>query len=448
MQVGFVTTPDHVRIACSSQGDGPPLVFVRGWFSHLELLWDDPLFRAYFEALAQHFTVARFDMRGDGLSDHHVPKIDLAGMVIDLQTVITSLGDQKVVLYGQCFGGPAAIAYTAAHPERVERLILDGTYADGRTIAPPERQKRILGTLRDLPEAGLAFMSNMSHPNPAPTKFRSSYLRDGWLYKENALQLYKLGFRVNVTALLPRIHTPTLVLHRTGTRAIPFRLGRALASSINGARFVALEGQAHNAWDEHPRVALDAVGEFLGVRFTYETTAGPPLARQAGALTILFTDMEASTPMTQRLGDARAQTLVREHNAIVREALGNHLGDEIKHTGDGIMASFESPSHAIECAISIQRAMAVRSDDASPLRVRIGLNAGEPVVEEQDLFGTAVQLAKRVCDAGNPCDILVTNVVRELCAGKGFLFSDRGIADLKGFDEPVRLYEVLWRSDP
>jgi adenylate cyclase len=155
--------------------------------------------------------------------------------------------------------------------------------------------------------------------------------------------------------------------------------------------------------------------------------------------------MEGSTPTTLRLGDAAAQEIVREHNAIVRIALRAHEGDEIKHTGDGIMASFASASRAVDCAIDIQRALTMRNDNAdAPLRVRIGLNAGEPVLEERDLFGTAVQLAKRVCDAGEPGTILVTNVIRELCAGKGFMFSGRGVADLKGFDEPVRLFEVRW----
>jgi class 3 adenylate cyclase len=407
-------------------------------------MWDDPLFRSYFETLARHFTVVRFDMRGNGVSDHQTPKIDLAAMTLDIETVIDSLRAERVIIYAQCFGGPPAVAYAAAHPERVERLILDGTFADGRRITTPDRQKRIVSTLRDLPEAGLAFMSYMTHPSPAPTKFRQTQLRAGAIDPPTAAHLYALSFRMDVSALLPRVKSPTLVLHRTRTRAIPFNLGRELASSIPNARFVALEGQAHNAWDENADAALRAVGDFLGVRIE------PVAPRRAGraqdaALTILFTDIESSTALTQRLGDARAQELLREHNEIVRAALKRHGGDEIKHTGDGIMACFSSASHAVECAVAVQRTLAARDGRSGPpLHVRIGLNAGEPVAEGDDLFGTAVQLARRVCDAGDPCDILVTNVVRELCAGKSFVFADRGVADLKGFDEPVRLYAVRW----
>ncbi len=164
--------------------------------------------------------------------------------------------------------------------------------------------------------------------------------------------------------------------------------------------------------------------------------------------TILFTDMESSTALTQSLGDAKAQELVRAHNTIVREALSAHAGTEIKHTGDGIMASFAGASSALGCAVAIQRAVAARAAEQPdiPLGLRVGVNAGEPVVEEQDLFGASVQLAKRICDHAEPGQILASNVVRELAMGKGFLFGDIGEVVPKGFEEPVRLYEVRWHE--
>ncbi|MCH8900915.1 MAG: adenylate/guanylate cyclase domain-containing protein, partial [Chloroflexi bacterium] len=168
-----------------------------------------------------------------------------------------------------------------------------------------------------------------------------------------------------------------------------------------------------------------------------------------------------STALAQRLGDAAAQDVRRAHNTIVRDALRAEGGSEIKHTGDGIMASFPSASHALACAVAIQRAVAAlrqaQSEQAAPverhaepvearLNVRIGLNAGEPVVEEDDLFGTSVDLAKRICDHAEPGEILVSDVVRQLAAGKDFLFSDRGEVVPKGFDEAVRLYTVRWEG--
>ncbi len=164
--------------------------------------------------------------------------------------------------------------------------------------------------------------------------------------------------------------------------------------------------------------------------------------------------MESSTALRQQLGDAKAQELVRTHNAIVREALQAHGGSEIKHTGDGIMASFGSASRGLECAAAIQRGVARHLEEhpEAPLGVYIGLNAGEPIAEEQpdgrgDLFGTSVDLAKRICDQAESGQILASNVVRELAAGKGFLFANLGETALRGFEDPVRLYEVRWREE-
>ena len=174
--------------------------------------------------------------------------------------------------------------------------------------------------------------------------------------------------------------------------------------------------------------------------------AGP--AARSGMLTIMFTDIESSTALTGRLGDAGAQEVLRRHNEIIRTALREHAGSEIKHTGDGIMASFPTASAALACASDVQRAFEAhneREPDAR-VRVRIGLNAGEPVSEDDDLFGTSVQLAARVCARAEPGQILVANVVRELAAGKGFLFADQGDVVLRGFEDPVRLYEVAWRA--
>jgi class 3 adenylate cyclase len=190
---------------------------------------------------------------------------------------------------------------------------------------------------------------------------------------------------------------------------------------------------------------MRAILDFLDEETSSSRVDDPTGQGEAGLRTILFTDLASSTALTQRLGDTTAQELVRAHDSIVREALAGHRGTEVKHTGDGIMASFPTASGAIECAIAIQRAVA--GQENAELQVRIGLNAGEPVAEESDLFGTAVQLARRICDQASPGQVLVSNVVRELAAGKGFLFSDTGEVALKGFEEPVRLFEVRWPQE-
>jgi adenylate cyclase len=250
---------------------------------------------------------------------------------------------------------------------------------------------------------------------------------------------------------------PTLVIHRRGDAIVPFELGREIAAGIPGARFLPVDGRNHALLSDAdlPVMGLmaKAIDEFVGEGQQAVTAAMPP-----GMVTILFTDMEGSTTLTQRVGDARAQALLRAHNTIVRDALKAHGGSEIKHTGDGVMASFPTASRALECAIAVQQGFAERNASlpahpepvegrAEPIRVRIGLNAGEPVAEEEDLFGTAVQLAARVCARAEPGQVLVSNVVRELSAGKGFLFSDQGDIVLRGFEDPVRLYELRWEPE-
>ena len=193
-------------------------------------------------------------------------------------------------------------------------------------------------------------------------------------------------------------------------------------------------------------VQQNAVQEFLG-RLTDPPGTSPaqPIADSAFRI-VLFTDIEGSTRLTQRLGDDAAMRLVREHNDIVREALRDNEGSEVKHTGDGIMASFFSIPRALESSLRIQREYDERNRDRGPeaVRVRVGMSAGEPVQDSGDLFGAVVQLARRICDAAEPATILTSNAVRELSIGKTYSFADRGAMSLKGFDDPVRVHELHW----
>ena len=201
-----------------------------------------------------------------------------------------------------------------------------------------------------------------------------------------------------------------------------------------------LHGGLLEGWPQ----AADGILEFLGD----EPSAGAREAdRTSGVHTILFTDVEGSTALTQRLGDAKARDLLREHERMVREALKAHGGSEVKTMGDGFMASFSSATRALECAIAMQRAFAEHNESAEePIKVRVGLNAGEPIAEDEDLFGTAVNLAARICAHAEAGQILVPIVVRELTAGKQFLFADLGETELRGFEDPVRLYEISWQA--
>ena len=196
---------------------------------------------------------------------------------------------------------------------------------------------------------------------------------------------------------------------------------------------------ANEIIEVHP----DQVRAFLG-RYR-EAPLGEPYEETAFR-SILFTDIEGSTALTQRLGDSKAMQILRRHDDIVRHALSETDGNEDKHTGDGIMASFTSASRAVGCAIAIQKRLADHNgrQDGEAFSVRIGLSAGEPVTDSGDLFGACVQLAARLCAHAKPGGILISSAVRDLSLGKGFDFIDQGEVTLKGFEEPVRPYAVKW----
>jgi class 3 adenylate cyclase len=212
----------------------------------------------------------------------------------------------------------------------------------------------------------------------------------------------------------------------------------------------AVHREAHGmVANEIIEVTADAVRDYLGrIADPMGTSSAQPITESAFR-TILFTDIAESTRHTLAVGDAGHMAVLHEHNDIVRQALKEHKGSEIKHTGDGIMASFASATGALESATLIQRSLVKHqaAEDETALRVRIGLNAGEPVCEGGDLFGAAVQLARRICDHAEPGSIFTSNVVRELCIGKPYRFTDRGEALLKGFDTPVRVHELHWATE-
>jgi class 3 adenylate cyclase len=392
--------------------------------------------------------VITYDGRGTGLSDRQVEDVSLAARVRDLEAVGALVGDERFALFAWSQGTPAAIVYAAEHPERVSELVLFAAFCEAFGRSEPDREpllRALLSLIRAEWGVGIRTTMGFTHPDADLEEQRQAlhYLGQSSTGDVAARILEEGIFDVDVCDYLPRIKAPALVLHRRHDNAVPAECGRQVASLLPDARFVLLEGDHHTPYEGEGDAALRAIDEFLGVEPL------PPRVQQPAAeapVAILFTDMEGSTTLTQRLGDARAQELLRAHNTIVRDALRAHGGSEVKHTGDGIMASFPSASRALECAIKVQRAVAEHNQEhtEATVRVRIGLNAGEPLREQDDLFGAAVQLARRICDQAEPGQILVSNVVRELVAGKGFLFADQGETVLRGFEDPLRLFQVRW----
>ena len=441
-QIRFCTSTDGVTIAYATVGDGPPIVYANGWPTHLELEWEAPSSRTFLEALAQGCTLIRYDMRGTGLSDRDISDFSLDALVRDLEAVVDHLELETFPLISLgMLAGPIAMTYVAAQQARVTRLVLSSGLVRGDKITTPERQRAVIDYTG---EFGLP-VSFIDDPNVDVQAQRDMRRRERAAASPKIQgALMRTFFSVNVSGLLARLTMPTLVLHGRQDRAVPFAQGRELAARLPQARFAPFEGQSSAAW-ANSNVIVPEIRRFLGLETTVQERQETP---PAAVHTILFTDVEGSTALTQRLGDAKARDLLRQHERIVRGALKAHGGSEVKTMGDGFMTSFSSATRALECAIAMQRAFAEHNEGAEePIMVRIGLNAGEPIAEDDpdgrsDLFGTAVNEAARITATAKGGEILVSNVVRELTKGKDFLFADRGETSLKGFDEPVRLFEV------
>jgi class 3 adenylate cyclase len=446
-RVQYAQTADGVSIAFWTLGEGVPLVLMLSLpFSHVQLEWRMPEFRRWYERLAETRKIVRYDSRGSGLSDREVTDYSLDAHVLDLEAVVDRLGLERFDLFAFYHGGPAAIAYAARHPERVSHLVLWCSWARGSDVV----RSPLIQTMREFirqnwetyTETAAGSLLGWSEPEAAH-RF-AVFLRE-CVTPEAAQTALEAMTSFDVAELLPQIRTPTLVLHRRGLPFPDAGVARGLASQIPDASLVVLEGTSIAPYLGDAEAVHRAVTEFLGGAEEPVTDKEPPGV--AAVHTILFSDVEGSTSLTERLGDAKAREVLRTYERIVREALRAHGGSEVKTLGDGFMASFSSATRALECAIAIQRVFAAHNASAEePIRVRIGLNAGEPIAEEKDLFGTAVILAERIAAQAEGGEILVANVVRELAAGKGFLFSDRGEVVLRGFEDPVRLYEVRWEA--
>ncbi|MEE8550306.1 MAG: adenylate/guanylate cyclase domain-containing protein, partial [Gemmatimonadota bacterium] len=426
-EIGFCAAADDVNIAYATLGTGPAVVYVAGWPGNLQKEWETDFAREFLTSLSQGVRLIRYDMRGSGLSDRDTIDFSPEALQRDLAAVADHLGLEEFALLALgFFAGPLAISYAAANPARVTALIISSGFLRGEDLAPPERARAVIEYIRT---SGFpSNISNVTEGTEEQYRGAARILKDA-ATREVQAQVMEQMLRVDVSDIAATIKTPTLVIHGRQDSVVRFINGRRLASQIPRSKFVPHEDNSATPWRN-----VDLIGNemraFIGVEVDQTVAAAGDIH------TILFTDVEGSTALTERLGDAKARELLREHERIVREALKVHGGSEVKTLGDGFMASFGSATKALECAIAIQKAFDERNRSlpvhpealegrAEPIKVRIGLNAGEPIAEDEDLFGTAVNMAARIAAKADAGEILASNVVRELVAGKEFLFSDR-----------------------
>ena len=442
-RIQYVKTADGVSIAFWTLGEGMPLLQMPPPpYSHIQLEWQDLGWRRWYERLAEKRKLVRYDGRGSGLSDRNVADYSVDAQMLDLEAVAERLGLQRFVLVTSGAGAPVAVAYAARHPEAVSHLVLWCPWG-----LNPRAQ-----ALRALREAGDWELYTESLANAVfgwsageEAHRQAAFLRECTTPEADRATFGALG-RFDVAAVLSQVRSPTLILQRRQLTLITgLDISKALASGIPDARLALLEGESFAPWMGDMEAALAAIDEFLGD--SEPAPAGAEAPGASGVCTILFTDVEGSTALTERLGDAKAREVLRNHERIVRDALKAHGGAEVKAMGDGFMASFSSATGALECAITMQKAFAAQDDEhpETPIRVRIGLNAGEPIAEDEDMFGTAVIVAARIAAQAQGGEILASDVMRQLVAGKGFTFTDRGEIALKGFTGLMHLYQVQWQ---
>jgi class 3 adenylate cyclase len=447
-RIQYAQTKDGVSIAYWTMGDGTPLVQMPPFpLTHVHLEWQIPECRRWYESLVSTLQLVRYDARGAGLSERSVTDLSLDAQMLDLDAVAHDLALDRFALFASGELGMAAIAYAARHPERVTSLILWCAWARRSDVS----QKPQTTTLRALLDQDWEIYTEtvarvlLGWAEDEQARRLAAFLRE-CTTPEVLRRAIAAVQEVDVTTFLPQVRCPTLVLHPRHIANPDVNVAAGLAAKIPDANMVLLEGASPLWFTGDVQAVLRAIGEFLGEGEVAAAWAKP--SDEGAFRTVLFTDVEGSTALTQRLGDVKAREVLREHERMVREALRSHGGSEVKTMGDGFMTSFASATRALECAIAIQHAFEEHNESAEErILVRVGLNAGEPIAENEDLFGTTVNEAARITASAKAGEIVVANVVRELAKGKDFLFADRGEASLKGLDEPVRLYEVRWREE-
>jgi class 3 adenylate cyclase len=425
---------DGIHIAYRVFGDGPrDMVLIPGTLSHVELYWEFPPNEYLLKRFASFARVIVFDKRGQGLSDR-VAEQTIEERIADVRAVMDAAGSEKATIYGWSEGGPMSLLFAATYPERTSGLVLCGSFAALKAYMSEERRNLRRKLLDE--HWGEGILVPINAPSRAKDEVFLQYF--GKLERASAspraiVALFRANFEIDVRPILPTIHLPTLILHRVGDKTVPVEQGRYLAQHIAGAKYVELPGDDHllQAFDQDVLDRLiDEVEEFI----TGERHRPEPDRTLA---TVMFTDIVGSTEHATRLGDRQWHELLTRYYAAVRKELGAFRGRDVNTAGDGLLATFDGPARAIRCACAIRERVKPLG-----LQVRTGLHTGECELIGDDVGGIAVHIGARVASAANPDEVLVSSTVRDLVAGSGIKFTDRGPHTLKGIADEWRLFAV------
>jgi class 3 adenylate cyclase len=413
------------------------LVVVMGFISHLEHWWEDPGWAALWQRLSSFCRLILFDKRGTGLSDRVAESSlpTLEERMDDLRAVLDTVGSRRTALLGISEGGPMCMLFAATYPERTSALLLYGSFA--RFLWAPDqpwnRAPKDMEALLDVIERSwgtgmtLAFFAPSLAADPRRVAWQARFERFS-ASPGAARALLRMAADTDVRQVLPTIAVPTLVVHRTGDRATDVRGSRFVAGRIPGARYVELPGEDHS-----PSVDSEAI---VGEIAEFLTGARPSVESDRILATVLFTDIVGSTERAATLGDRVWRVLLERHHGLVRAELTRWRGREVNTAGDGFLATFDGPARAIRCAAAVREA--VRSFG---LEIRAGLHTGEcELAEGGQVSGIAVHLGARIAGLAGTGEILVSSTVKDLVAGAGIAFEDRGEHVLRGVPDRWRLY--------
>ncbi len=429
------------HIAYQVVGDGPvDLVYVPGWISHLDLYWEEPSIARFLGSLASFARLIIFDKRGIGLSDP-VPASAMPNLeerTDDVRAILDAIGSEQAVLLGQGYGCPIALFFTASHPERVTRLVLyaatvkAGVRTDDFPWGPSQEERRAWqetsaewGT-DDFAAAWVARLAPSAADDVQFIEWAGRMMRTA-ASPATAQAFMRMQAFMDAREVLPLIRVPTLVLARSEAHMPkgpvdmpPLEESRYIAERIPGAKLVALPGKDYLPWIGDADSIVSEVARFV-------TGAAPVRPPDRVLVTVLFTDIVDSTRRAAELGDARWRELLERHNALVRSYLAEYRGQEIDRAGDGFLATFDGPARAIRCAEAV-----VKSSSREGLEIRAGVHSGEVELLEQGIGGIAVHIGARVAALAKPREVMVTATVRDLVAGSGIEFAERGTHELKG----------------
>ncbi|OGO51141.1 MAG: hypothetical protein A2148_07270 [Chloroflexi bacterium RBG_16_68_14] len=423
-RIQYAKTSDGVSIAVATLGEGPPLVMVLPHFlSHVQLEWE--IWPYFFQPLARKFRVVRYNPRGSGLSDREASDFSMDAMMRDIEAAIARVGLDTFALTGHGVSAPIAVTYAAARPDRVSRLILvDVVQSSDLTQSPTWQADRVLRN-EDWVFYTDTFVRVLWGIDDPGFAHRMAEFMRACVEPEALRALFAAMEEWDISALLPRIKAPTLVVQNRENRYAPAQNTSWLAAQIPNARFVVVDDIVHE-----------------GLAGLIEDFVGPPATPElpSGTAIILFADIADSTALTERLGDAAFREKARELDEALRRAITSTGGTAIegKLLGDGVLAVFTSAREAIEAALACGKA-----GESCGLGLHLGIHAGDVIREEGNVYGGAVNVASRIADASAPGEVLVSGTVRDLArTSAGVSFEERGERELKGVSEPVRVWAV------